>query len=166
MTDQFKALSLGAQKVEAGLGRVRVALMQIGNAVEGYDLGDGRRAIEEALTEAWDGLGATERGHEVVWRAVHDGVQPEPEVSLDDRVATLKRRWRRTSVTSRCSTGAPATLTATGRSAGTGWGSAPLPCLNVGAVPEHACALGDDRRREVVVPPAVGGDGLAVGQSE
>jgi hypothetical protein len=90
MTDRLTPLSLGANKVEAGLGRLRVALSHVGNALEDYDLGDGRRAIEEALTEARDALAATERGHEVVWQAVH-AEQPGP-VELADRVATLEER--------------------------------------------------------------------------
>jgi hypothetical protein len=92
MTDEFKRLRFGAKKVEAALGGVRVALLHIGNAGENYDLGDGREAIEKALSEAWDAVGALERGHEVVWQAVHAGAPPEPEVSLYDRVAALEER--------------------------------------------------------------------------
>jgi hypothetical protein len=79
-----------ANKVSAGLGRLRIALRKIDDALEVHDLGDGRRAIEEALREANEALAAADRGQKVVWAVVDAEPRPEPE--LADRVATLEER--------------------------------------------------------------------------
>jgi hypothetical protein len=90
MTEGLTPVTLGAHKVAAGLERVRVALVDMEEALEEYDLGDGRQPIATALRDAKDALAAADRGQKLVWDALD--AAPQLEVELENRIATLEER--------------------------------------------------------------------------